>query len=176
MCRTLAFSALFFVVAIAAATRPAQAQPSNILSNGSFEEGIYSPSSWPTDWEWSEWQALSDPIWDDLESFAGDKSVKIHSPIENDARWVQAVDVDPGSHYFLSGWIKTEDAGPIGSDWGAGANLSLLGTWTRSDHLLGTRSWTCNGVRFDSGSESQVSVGARLGHWGGTAAGTAWFD
>jgi hypothetical protein len=98
--------------------------------------------------------------------------VEIHSVVENDARWVQTVGVASDSNYFLSGWIRTDGVGPIGSERGAGASLSLFGTWTRSEHLLGTSEWTCNGIRFNSGSDSQVTVAARLGHWGGAAAGT----
>ena len=95
------------VVVAIAAHGPAQAQSTNNLSNGSFEEGIYSPSSWPTDWEWSEWQALSDPTWSDTQFFTAEKSVEIDSVVENDARWVQTVDVAPAGNYFLSGWIRT---------------------------------------------------------------------
>jgi len=151
-------------------------EPANILSNGGFEEGDYSSTGSPIDWAWDAWQPSAVPTWDDTQACTGDKSVKIYAPAPNDARWIQTVDVEPNKLYYLSGWIKTDNVSHTAESVDAGANLSLYGTWTHSAGVFGTRDWTRNGILFNSGSDVQVTVGARLGYWGGTTTGTVWFD
>lgn len=153
-----------------------EGEPANILSNGSFEEGNYSPTESPIDWAWDAWQPSAIPTWDDTQARTDDKSVKIYAATPNDARWIQTVDIEPNKLYFLSGWIKTDNVGHTAESVDAGANLSLYGTWTHSAGVFGTRDWTRNGILFNSGSDIQVTVGARLGYWAGTTTGTAWFD
>ena len=150
--------------------------PENILANGSFEEGVYSPTAFPDDWDWAPWLFSAIPTWDDSQARAGDKSIKIYAPAPNDARWIQTVAVDPNQWYFLSGWIKTDNVQHIEGSVVAGANLSLFGTWTHSAGVFGTQNWTRNSILFNSGSTDRVTVGARLGYWSGTTTGTAWFD
>ena len=114
-------------------------EPENILSNESFEEGIYSPTASPIDWAWDAFQPSAVPTWDDTKARTGDKSVKIYAPAPNDARWIQTVDVEPNKLYYLSGWIKTDNVGHTAESVDAGANLSLYGTWTHSAGVFGTR-------------------------------------
>lgn len=148
--------------------------PLNLLLNGSFEEGAYSPTDSPTDWARDAWQPSAVFTWDDSQARTGNKSVRIDAPFENDARWTQTVDLDLNTLYSLSGWIKTDNV-----DAGAGANLSLSGgshIFTHSDGVFGTREWIHNNIMFNSGSDTQLSIQARLGHFGATTTGTAWFD
>ncbi len=150
----------------------------NLILNSSFEEGDYSPTGTPTYWERDAWRFSSDIFnWDDTQSRTGDKSVKIDAQVINDARWLQTVDVEPNSWYFLSGWIKTENvAHAAPGEVDAGANLMLFGTWERSAGVFGTKDWTRNSLIIKSGDEPQVTIGGRLGYWGGATSGTAWFD
>jgi len=150
--------------------------PLNLLSNGSFEEGAYSPTESPIDWAWDAWQPSAIFTWDNTQARTGDKSVKIYAPTSNDARWIQSVDVEPNTLYFLSGWIKTDNVGHSSEPVDAGANLSLFGTWEHSAGVFGSQDWTQNSILFNSGDGIQVTVGARLGYWAGTTTGTAWFD
>jgi hypothetical protein len=150
--------------------------PANILSNASFEEGIYSPTELPDYWSWDPWLLSAIPTWDDTQARSGDKSVKIDAPVPNDARWIQTVDVEPNKLYYLSGWIKTDNVRHADGPEVAGANLSLYGGWIRSEGVFGTQDWTRNGFLFNSESDNHVTIGARLGAWGGTATGAAWFD
>ena len=148
--------------------------PLNLLSNGSFEEGAYSPTDSPTDWAPEAWQPSAVFTWDDSQARTGDKSVSINAPVENDARWNQTVDLELNTLYSLSGWIKTDSV-----DGGAGANLSLSGgshTFTHSEGVFGTHEWMHNSVIFNSENDSQLAIQARLGHFGATTSGTAWFD
>jgi hypothetical protein len=149
---------------------------SNLLSNGSFEEGDYSPIESPPYWTWDAWQPTAIFAWDDTEATTGSKSVKIDAPTPNDARWIQTVDVEPNTWYFLSGWIKTDNVGHTSDFVDAGANLSLFGTYERSAGVFGSQDWTRNSLLFNSGDDEQVTIGARLGYWSGTTTGTAWFD
>ena len=100
-------------------------EPANILSNGGFEEGDYSPTGSPIDWAWDAWQPSAVPTWDDTQARTDDKSVKIYAPAPNDGRWIQTVDVEPDKTYCLTGWIKTGNVGQNSGSAGAGANLSL---------------------------------------------------
>ena len=144
----------------------------NKLMNGSFENGINSPS----DWMWSAWRQSAIPTWDDSNARSGDKSIRIDATTPNDARWTQSVEVEPNTLYFLSGWIKTENVGHTEESVDAGANLCLYDSGHVSEGVFGTNNWAHESILFSSGSESEVVVGARLGYWSGTTTGTAWFD
>jgi hypothetical protein len=149
----------------------------NLLVNGSFEEGVYSSTGNPTGWTRDAWNPSSATLtWDNTQAILGSKSVKIMLAIPNDARWIQTVTVQPFTDYRLSGWIKTENVAHTAESVDAGANLSLYDTWTHSTGLFGTNDWTFVSLLFNSGSNIQVTVAARLGYWSGTTTGTAWFD
>jgi murein DD-endopeptidase MepM/ murein hydrolase activator NlpD len=145
--------------------------------NGSFEDGSYAPDGNPTSWTRDAF-LLPDVtmVWDNTQAVQGSKSVKIVADVPNDARWVQTVAVQPDTDYRLSGWIKTENVAHTSETVDAGANLSLYGTWDRTSGLFGTSDWTYVTLDFNSGSNTQVTIAARLGYWGGTTTGTAWFD
>lgn len=155
----------------------ADCEDSNILSNGSFEQGDYSPEGSPDDWARTAWKPSAELIWDDTQARSGNNSVRIYAPESNDAAWIQTVDVDPNKLYFLSGWIKTDNLDHAAqSAGGPGATLSLYGTWKHSEGVSGTQDWIRRTLLFNTDSNSQVTIAARLGHHGGTATGSAWFD
>ena len=147
--------------------------PGTLLLNGSFEEGNTMPASWTTD-AWAS--GPTSFTWDSTQARSGLKSIKIASSEENDARWIQSVVVQPNMDYRLSGCIKTENVAHRADGVDAGANLSLMGGWTRTPGVFGTSGWICTNLVFNSGAESQVTIAARLGFYGGTTTGTAWFD
>lgn len=144
----------------------------NLLTNPRFEQGTIDPSGWERDF----FRPVSELTWDDTVSRSGTRSIAIHSPTPNDARWVQTVTVKPHTVYELSGWIKTEGVEHSPEVVDAGANLTVMGTWDRSEALFGTNDWTFRRLRFNSGESTAVTVGARLGFSAGTTAGSAWFD
>jgi hypothetical protein len=145
----------------------------NLLLNGDFESGAGTPSSWTSD-AWTP--SFSTFLWDSTQAHSGARSVKITNTTSNDARWLQTVAVNPNTDYRLSGWIKTSNVSHSVESVDAGANLCLYGTYTYSTPLFGTNNWTQVSLSFNSGSNTQVTIGARLGYWSGTATGTAWFD
>jgi hypothetical protein len=150
----------------------------NLILNSSFEEGDYAQTNTPTEWNKDAWQFSPEIfIWDNTQARTGDKSAKIDVSVINDARWIQTVDVEPNSWYFLSGWIKTENvAHAAPGEVDAGANLMLFGTWERSEAVFESQDWTRSSLLFNSGDEAQVTPGGRLGYWAGATTGTVWFD
>ena len=148
----------------------------NLLTNPGFENGSYSPSAAPTGWTRDAWQSGAGFTWDNTQSYGGSKSVKVEAITANDARWIQTVSVTPNTQYVLSGYIKTVNVAHTSQSQDAGANLSILGGYTSTPALFGTNGWKYVSVVFNSGSNTQVTVAARLGMYSGVTTGTAWFD
>ena len=173
---TVLICVMSFATANSAAAAPLTADSVNLLLNGSFEEGNYSPTGIPDNW----WKDVFDPsgvlLWDDTQSLGGNRSVKINAATPNDARWVQTVNVEPNTRYLVSGWIKTENVGHSAQAEDTGASLGIFGTYQRSVGLFGTNDWTYVSFVFGSAEQTQVMIAARLGFWSGTTTGTAWFD
>ena len=62
---------------------------------------------------------------------------------------------------------------------GLGANLTIErpgAGWAVSPAVSGTTDWTFVTVEVDSGSATAIDAQARLGHYGSTSQGRAWFD
>ncbi len=106
---------------------------------------------------------------------AGKLSLRIRSDEPDDAGMYQKVRVKPGAKYRLTGWVKTQGVlNAEGKD--AGALLSILQGFERSDSVLGTQDWTQVTLDFDAGDRQEVEIGVRLGHFSNLVTGTAWFD
>jgi len=155
----------------------------NILINGGFEDGSYSPDGNPTGWTRDVWDIYRDTTltWDSGESHSGGKSAKITNYEPNDAKWIQTATVEPYTQYRLSGWIKTENVAHTAETEDAGANLSVyslphLRVFTYGGALLGTNDWTYVSLTFNSGEIAELIIAARLGYMSGITTGTAWFD
>jgi murein DD-endopeptidase MepM/ murein hydrolase activator NlpD len=149
-------------------------ESSNWLLNGGFEDG---EEAKPAAWSRDAWDSSAvEFIWDHDHAHSGSHSVKIVNTSRNDARWIQNVLVEPKTEYRLSGWIRTENVSHS-DEWNdVGANLSLYGTYNHTEAMLGSNDWTYVSTTFNTGDDTEVTIAARLGHWGGTTTGTAWFD
>ena len=146
-----------------------------LVTNGSFEQGVFSPTGVPSRWQRDAWQYSSSIFgWDNTVAYNGIKSVKISTTTQNDARWIQTISVKPNTNYRLSGWIRTINV--IGGSGTAGANIGLLGTWDHSTGLVGTNDWTYVSMNFNSSSNIAVTIACRLGMWSDTVTGTMWCD
>jgi hypothetical protein len=152
--------------------RPAVLPNPGLVRNSSFETGSALPDNWVID----AWQSGSNFDWDGSNSHNGGKSIRIESPIHNDARWIQTVPVHPNTDYILSGWIKTENVKHVDGPTESGANLGLFGTWSYTNGIYGTHDWTYVSMEFNSGGNSYINVACRLGYWAGTVTGTMWCD
>lgn len=145
----------------------------NILANPGFESGSAGkPEGWTTDgWKPGKF------IWDNTVAHSGRYSAKIESTQTNDLRWVQKVNVHPGSRYKFSAWVRTLSVGPSPEASNIGAGLSINGTYLRSDDLKGTNDWTLLSMDIATGpQDSTLTVELRLGYFGSTTTGTVWFD
>lgn len=105
----------------------------------------------------------------------GSRSVCIASAsTEDDVRLARTFEVRPGASYRLSGWIRTR--GVSSSNGDCGANLSIEGGFERSNSVAGDSEWMYAELYFDALERTSVDICLRLGFYGSTARGEAWFD
>lgn len=148
----------------------------NRVLNPGFEDGPFTPYQTPPCWLSDAYVPGATLVRDNAAAHSGSNSARIDSPEPNDARLIQDVLVDPHTDYVLSGWIKTENVQQSEDPGYAGANIGLFNTWEHTPGLFGSNDWTFVSMEFNSGDYVQITIACRLGHWGGTATGTAWFD
>ncbi|MGI3785583.1 MAG: hypothetical protein ACRYG2_32960 [Janthinobacterium lividum] len=147
----------------------------NSLLNGSFEHGAYTPTGTPTSWQRSE-DGTATLTWASSPAHGGQRSLAIAATKRADVAWTQTVQVTPGQRYRFSGWIKTNGVTHAIEGVDAGANLSIVGTFTRSEAVIGDHDWTYRSVTVAAPADGRLTLGARLGYWAGTTTGRAWYD
>ncbi|HEU4765767.1 MAG TPA: hypothetical protein VFS77_00295, partial [Pyrinomonadaceae bacterium] len=145
--------------------------PGELLTNGDFELPLETAGGAPLNWSTSQWIHSSNLSREHGNAHSGVSSARIVAQVLNDSWFWQEVTVEPQTLYLLTGWIRTENV-----SGGAGANLSLIGTWSHTEGLYGTNPWTRVSLIINSGSSTKLTIGARLGYWSSTSKGTAWFD
>jgi Gpi18-like mannosyltransferase len=157
------------VFCLTSAFASAQSAPS--LFNGGFEESI---ASGPAGWSFEHWRGDGGAVGTlDTAAHDGHRAVLISAATEDDARFVQTVTVLPSSWYRVSAWIKTEGV-PEGK---TGAHLSVMGSMTVAADLRGTVPWTRVSVAVHTGPDQhELPLAVRLGFYGATTTGRAWFD
>ncbi|MEW6157764.1 MAG: PVC-type heme-binding CxxCH protein [Verrucomicrobiota bacterium] len=160
-------------VAPAPASASSSATPSNLISNGSFENVT---NDRPNDWRSVTHSGRGEFALTDT-ARTGKRSVKISSEQGGDLSWAVRVPVNPGTDYRLTGWIKTENVRKIGNARGAMFNIHELQDPVRggTKALTGDNDWTEVQLTFNSGQMREITVNCLFGGWGRTT-GTAWFD
>ncbi|NLY74908.1 MAG: hypothetical protein GX075_06355 [Firmicutes bacterium] len=144
----------------------------NLLFNAGFEEvdSAQKPLGWmPEYWlEGSEYQVTTE------KTYSGKYALVIKSNEENDFRLVQTVKVKPNTYYKLSGWISTEN---VMADK-IGANICVVDDGFHHTYSInGTSSWLPVNLNFlTDKNQTEVKIGVRLGMWGNTVTGAAYFD
>lgn len=73
--------------------------------------------------------------------------------------------------YRLSGRIKTESVSGDG-----GANLAVVGSWSRTDYVKGSSDWTYRYIDFFGPKNGELAISTRLGFWYAESTGIAYFD
>ena len=98
--------------------------------------------------------------------------VTIQNIADNDARFAQAVEVEPNSLYKFSGYIRAS-----GIEGGLGANLSIEGIYAFSDKVYDTEDqWEYIEYYGETGPDQDyIVVLARLGGYSGICSGKASF-
>ena len=140
------------------------AEAGNVLTGGDMEDG--------KGWTLDAWQPTARLAWDAEVRFAGTQALRLECPEANDARVTRAAPVEPETCYLLTAWVRTKE---VGAD-AVGANLCLLGAYTRSPDLTGTTDWTRLALLIYSGEAREMTIVLRVGFYGSANTGTAWFD
>ncbi|MDB6007465.1 MAG: glycosyl transferase family 39 [Prosthecobacter sp.] len=151
----------------------------NLLLNGTFEKGTKM-------WEFSTHEPASEA------SMTVDKKILYHekptlrvaNPARTDTHISQTVKVRPGTRYHISGFIKAQDikdakgmaAGTPGVQVNGGGCLSVWGKERTRTSFVITDTWTAVSEEFTTkADETEIVFECRLGHFGSTCSGTAWF-
>lgn len=147
------------------------AAPSDFIQNGGFEQ--LDPSAKAESWYIDYWNPGSRLVLTDQKARTGKYAAFLESTKNNDIRLVQTIPVKPETVYRFSGWVATENV----SQGGTGAALCVLGGFIHSNGVTGTSDWVPMELVFRTHqSQREVMLGVRLGFYGQTATGRAFFD
>lgn len=102
----------------------------------------------------------------------GGNSLMVSSKNRVDCGVAVTVKLEPGKHYQLSGWIKTDKLKCRPKDPGALMNVHGIG---QSKGVKETRGWTKVSMDFLAPPDGEVLIHCLFGGYGG-ASGTAWWD
>lgn len=156
---------LLVIILLAVPFSVAFAENPELIRNGSFEGTELLPDYWYSEaWE-GEFVARGKAEDD------GGTSAYLQSSIENDVRLCQEISVEPDTHYIITCKIKTKDVAN-----GAGACIAVVDSYAYSTSIFGTNDWQdVVLVGKTGGNQKSMVVAARLGGYGATSAGEAWF-
>jgi hypothetical protein len=142
------------------------------IDNPGFELGAgNTPSFWTAD----AWHMADAKFgWEAGAGRNGTRAASIENTTTNDARWIQPLTLKPDTWYTLTGWVKGSSI--VNQTGTNAANLFETKSLTGSEGKSGTFDWTLLGVTFKSIADGSAEIWARLGHWGSTVTGKAWFD
>jgi len=103
----------------------------------------------------------------------GQNVAVLQSTSENDIRLVQNIYVKKGHSYRLTALVRTVNV--TGENEG-GACLSVMDTFLHSDYVSGTSDWTTLTLTIKATKSETLGLALRLGFFGATQTGTAYFD
>lgn len=164
---------LILLLGIAQITPSTANATSNIIIDGSFEEGSSGLiKHWSTD-VYNSTNKTSFTI-DTSNPHSGKYCLKIQSGKAEDAKIIQKVTVKPDTTYKISCWVKVEEVG----DLGKGANVSALNITDTSLDIKGTTEGWTEVILYGKTGEKQteISITGRLGGYGAMNYGIAYFD
>ena len=155
-----------------------QSGSENLLINGSFQKGTQK-------WEMTTHEPSANP------SMFVDKKVLFHDKATlrvinlalTDTHISQTVKVKPNTRYRMSGFIKVEgitDAkgrsatGP-GAKMDGGACIYIEGRGRKKSRQVNDETWTEVAEEYTTTDETELVFECRLGYFGGTVSGKAWF-
>jgi hypothetical protein len=142
------------------------------IENPGFELGS---GSTPAYWTADAWHMADAKFgWEAGAGRNGSRAASIENTATNDARWIQPLTLKPDTYYSVTGWAK--GANIVNQTGSTAANLFELKSLNGSDSKSGTFDWTLLGMTFKTVADGSAEIWARLGHWGNTVTGKAWFD
>lgn len=140
----------------------------NLLVNGDFADGTKG-------WDFRAHLKQGQVVADSVETHAGHPSVRIENLGADDSHLSQKVAVKPATRYQLTGWVKTKGVVPQDPKSLAGASLAVRDGFLKSPALNKTQGWKRLSVEIVTVAETEITIGPRLGAFGGIVKGTAWF-
>lgn len=146
----------------------------NLVQNPGFEEGdAEAPSSWVKD-AWIAGDESGQISIQSEEVHSGSKAAMIENLEPNHLKWVQDINVQAGSYYKISGWVKVVST----EGEGTGANILAVGIGNGYPHVLDTAGeWQYLEFYGQTGPEQTVfGIGASLGGYSSLIKGKAYFD
>jgi len=114
--------------------------------------------------------------WSENEGKDGSGCLVVECTTENDARYAYTVKAKKNTYYRISAYIKTDKVSYTDEN-AKGANLSIKDLFEVNGNIYGTQDWTY--VEFygmTGSSQTSFTVFLRLGGYGGTNTGKAYFD
>lgn len=142
----------------------------NLAKNGDFEK---LSSGLPKDWSFKVYvdDGTASNYFIDNDAERGNV-IRIVNNSENDARFIQTVKVKGNTVYKFSCYVKTDNVAG-----GAGANIGFEEITDHSESVTGTSDWQLIEITGKTDAkQKEITVGLRLGGFGATSTGTAWFD
>ena len=159
------------LLAVLAMGMQTAAEPDNLLKNSSFE--VTENFAQPKHWRMESWIPGASASLTQSKVYDGNYALVLQSETENDCRMIQTVKVKGNQVYRFSGWVATEGV-PEGQ---YGANLCVMGGFVRSEGINATTDWRPLELVFRTyPGQKEVTLGARLGFFGSTNTGKAYFD
>ncbi len=149
------------------------AEAKNLFPNPSFEDAR---DGRPAKWSVRNYNGQAQHSQDTTVARTGKASALMVSESGSDTSFHTDLELNPGTDYVFSGWIKTEKLSRRGSGKGAMLELhSLNGDQPHTDPITGTNDWKEVSLRFNTGKQTQVSFNLLFGGWG-QATGKMWVD
>jgi hypothetical protein len=141
----------------------------NLVDNADFSKGAgESPDHWRTE-SWDQKSDVSSYAWIHQPGEAAQLEVNNAKP--NDARWMQAINLDPG-WYYLSVQVRTEGVG----DNATGASVSIMEDGAMSHDVRGTTPWREIGFYLKvSDRGGDIEIACRVGGYASLNTGLAFF-
>lgn len=167
----LAALVVLVLVVFASITACSSAGKAAGVTNGNFEK--VGNDKLPTGWTFSSYSgnaANSTAVV--IKDAAGNNVVKIVNKAEDDAHLVTEVNVKPNTVYSFKVFAMTTNV-----EGGAGANIGLEDINCYSSPLLGSNEWKELELVGKTGeNQKTLKIGCRLGNYGATSKGTAYFS
>ena len=149
----------------------------NLLVNGSFQKGT-------SKWEMTTYVSSANPAMsvDKKVLFHDKPTLRVVNPALTDTHVFQKVKVKPDTRYRLSGFIKAEviraNVDGINNKNNtdlAGACIAVANKRGERSQMVNTDTWTEVSHEFKTQDETELVFECRLGYFGASVSGTAWF-
>jgi len=148
---------------------PAAPSGKNLIVNGDLTKGAGdAPDHWRSE-GWEQKGDVTSYAW--LHPLGQPAEMEVNNVKPNDARWMQAVELEPG-WYYLGAQVRTESVGNNNT----GASISIMEDGAMSHDLRGNTPWRELGFYLKVGNRGgDIEIACRLGGYASLNTGRAYF-